>query len=460
MSPAQQHPAAAETMARYLARTKRSAEHDREARKYLPGGDTRTLTYVLPHPPYMARGAGARVYDADGNEYLDCLNNYTSLVHGHGHPATLAAVKAQLDDGAVLGAPGEIQYRHARHLTERIPSLERVRYANSGTEATMFAIRAARAFTGRMGVVKMDGGYHGSHDAAEVNIIPDPTSTGRPQGRVEPGVPPSVLNDVLVAPFNDLETMDEVLSENAGRVAAVIVEPIIGAGGLVMPQKGYLAGLRDLTGKRGVLLILDEIITFRVHYSGYQGLEGVRPDLTTLGKIIGGGLPVGAFGGREDVMDVFNPHRQGCVLHSGTFNGSNAVLAGGLATLEALDEAALARVNALGDRLRDGLTKAFLEAGFLARAGGLGSLAGLRWTGVEPTNSRQAAAGLIPAGDFPHYLHLELMNQGVYSAARGMFVLSTPMTEADIDFAVDAMAQALDRLKPYARDAFPALLRD
>jgi len=454
------HPSANDTIERYKKKIALSAEHDRNAKDFMPGGDTRTATYFLPSPPYMVRGRGCWIYDVDGNKYLDCLNNYTSLVHGHCHPETVSAVKAQLDNGTVFGSPAEIQYRHAAHLNDRIPSMQRVRYTNSGTEATMFAMRGARAFTGRMGIVKMDGGYHGSHEAAEVNINPDLTSEGYPQAHAEPAVPPSILSDIFVAPFNDLDAMESVLETHAGEIAALIVEPIMGAGGVVMPNEGYLAGLRELTLKHDVLLIFDEIITFRWHYAGYQGLEGIDPDLTTLAKIIGGGLPVGAFGGREDVMAVFDPHDSNFILHSGTFNGTNAVLAGGLATLEALDEASIAHINVLGDRLREGFNRSFSEAGFLAAASGSGSIVCFRWTGKEPLDARQAAEGMIPAGDFPNYVHIELMNQGVYSASRGMFVLSTPMTEADIDFAVDAMAASLDRLKSYAEERFPALLRD
>jgi glutamate-1-semialdehyde 2,1-aminomutase len=443
---------------RYSDRTKKARAHDEAAKQYLPGGDTRTATYFQPHPAYMERGEGCWLFDCDGNRYLDFLNNYTSLIHGHAHPRVVEVAQAQMAKGTVLGAPGEIQYRHAAHLCGRVPSLEMVRYCNSGTEATLFAMRAARAFTGKDVFIKMDGGYHGSHDFVDVNVIPDYMAPGRPTARVEHGVPASVLTDVRIAPFNDLEAVEDLLKEHRGQVAAVMVEPLLGAGGGIRPQPGYLRGLRDLADRYDVLLIFDEIITFRLSTGGMQLTEGVTPDITSLGKIIGGGFPIGAFGGRKEIMARFDPAHPQSLMHSGTFNGNNITLAAGLATLEMYDQAEADRINALGERLARGFDEAFQQVGLQARAGGLGSVVLVHWGERTPRNSKEAAVNMGRAGWLPRLLHLELMNRGVYSASRGMFAISTPMTEKEVDEAVAGLRGALELLRPFAEEAVPSLV--
>ncbi len=452
------HPAVEAILRRYSEKTIGSRDRDLLAKKVLPGGDTRSLTYFNPHPACMDRGEGCCLYDVDGNSYLDLLNNYTSLIHGHVHPPTMEAIREQLQKGTVLGAPGETVRRHAEYLTSRVPSLERVRYANSGTEATMFAIRAARVFTGRDGIVKMEGGYHGTHDAAEVSIAPDWETPGPPRSRLERGAPRSVLEDVYVAPFNDPDGLEEVLKAEAGKVAAIIVEPLVGAGGMIPPRKGYLRKVRELADRYGVLLIFDEIISFRLSLGGLQEKEGVAPDLTTLGKIIGGGLPVGAFGGKADIMAVFDPASPDPVSHSGTFNGSDVVLAAGLATLKAYEAAEIERINRLGESLRAGFREALERSGFRGSVGGSGSLSSVHWTTTPPATVREAARAKARAGIIPALIHLELLNQGVYSAPRGMFVISTPMTGNEVDFAVEAFGKALETVRPYIRDKAPQLL--
>jgi glutamate-1-semialdehyde 2,1-aminomutase len=447
---------------RYKHRTPKSAQLNTRAKKYLPGGDTRTATYYKPYPAHMVKGKGCHLYDADGNEYTDMLNNYTSLIHGHACPEVIDAVRSQLEKGSVFGSATEIQYIHAEHLCARVPSLEQVRYGNSGTEGTMFAMRAARAFTGKEMFIKMDGGYHGSHDFIEVNVFPgsgaEPGADGLPVRHVEPGAPKSVLEDMLVVPFNDVDAVEILLKKYEGKIAAVMLEPMLGALGLVAPQAGYLKGLKELTERYGVLLIFDEVITFRISTGGIQKSEGVTPDLTAMAKIIGGGFPVGAFGGRKDIMALFDPNRPDAVFHSGTFNGTDVIMAAGLATLELYDQAAVERVNALGEKLRNGINDVFEKAGITGQATGLGSLAQIHWRPGEITRAMDTAEGFFLAGDLPRYLHLELMNRGYYSAPRGMLVISTPMDEEVIDRFLGAFAGALDVLKPYVGDKAPHLL--
>ena len=455
-----QHPVAAEIMSRFAQRTIRSKEHDTRARKSLPGGDTRAATYFAPYPAYMTSGNGCYLFDVDGNAYLDLLNNYTSLIHGHAHPEISAAAAAQLKNGTVFGAAGEIQFQHAEHLCNRIIAMDQVRYCNSGTEATLFAIRAARAFTGRDIFIKMDGGYHGCHDAVEVNIFADPNSADSAVKHIGPGVPASVLEDVRIVPFNDLDAVEETLITNADSVAAILTEPLMGAAGAICPQPDYLKGLRTLADKYKVVLIFDEVMTFRLSNGGLQETEGVQPDLTTLAKIIGGGLPVGAFGGHQDIMSRFDPAHEAPIFHSGTFNGNNITLAAGMAAMRLYDQAAVTRLNRLGNRLRDGLTAALKETGLKGCVSGLGSLLQLHWQDRQPANAKDSMVGMTKAGELPHLVHLELMNRGVYSASRGMFCLSTPMTQGDIDKAVVAFRETLSILKPYIANTTPHLLTD
>jgi len=458
MTDKERHPVIADILERFTQRTVRSKSHVDRAKERLPGGDTRTATHFTPHPAYMERGRGCYLYDVDGNEYLDLLNNYTSLIHGHAHPAIIAATKAQLEKGTVFGSAGEIQYLHAEHLCGRLPSMDQVRYCNSGTEATLFAIRGARAFTGKDAYIKMDGGYHGSHDAVEVNIFPDTNPDGPPTAHLEHGAPASVLNDVLVARFNDLDSVETILKANADRVAAILTEPLMGAGGTIPPQSGYLEGLRNLADKYGVLLIFDEVMTFRLSSGGLQKIEGVKPDITSLAKIIGGGLPVGAFGGRKDIMARFDPAHEETIFQSGTFNGNNITMAAGLTALELYDQKAAGRLNNLGDRLRDGFMGVLKEAGIKGYMSGFGSMLTLHWRDQKPINATETVLGMKSAGDLPGLAHLEMMNHGVYSAPRGMFIPSTPMTEADIDKAVAAFRETLHTLKPYIADTIPDLL--
>ncbi|MGD9139085.1 MAG: aspartate aminotransferase family protein [Desulfobacterales bacterium] len=452
------HPIAKEILARFVDRTVRSGQCDIRAKKRLPGGDTRAATYFAPYPAYMASGRGCYLHDVDGNTYLDLLNNYTSLIHGHAHPEIMAAAIAQGEKGTVFGAAGEIQIQLAEHLCDRIPAMDQIRCCNSGTEATLFAIRAARAYTGKDGIIKMDGGYHGCHDAVEVNIFSH--TEGSSTKRIGPGVPNSVLEDVLVVEFNNLDAVEGLLKSNTDRVAAILVEPLMGAAGAICPQAGYLKGLRTLADRYNVVLIFDEVMTFRLGVGGLQEAEGVQPDLTTLAKIIGGGFPIGAFGGRKEIMSRFDPTHKAPVFHSGTFNGNNITMAAGIAAMELYDLQAVTRLNQLGDRFRDGISAVLKEIGVVGCVSGWGSLLQLHWQERKPVNAMESIAGLTKAGELPRLVHLEMMNRGVYAARRGMFCLSTPMVRADIDKAVAAFKETLMMLKPFIEETTPHLLPD
>ena len=444
---------------RYHQKAQGSLLRHLKAKNNFPGGDTRSATYFNPFPLYMEKGKGSRLTDCDGNVYLDLLNNYSSLIHGHAQGDVLLQAQQQLKRGSVFGAPSEERIWHASHLSQRIPSLEWLRYCNSGTEATMFALRTARAFTGRDKIIKVDGGYHGTHDFVEVSVHAAFEKAEVTASRLNSrGVPACVLQNVLVAPFNNLAAMASVMAENEGQIAAIIVEPMLGAGGVVPAADNYLRGLRELADKYGALLIFDEVITFRLSSGGMQETENVKPDLTALGKIIGGGFAVGAFGGRREIMEVFNPENSDSISHSGTFNGNHVTMGAGLVTLELYDSVAVTRLNKMGERMRNGFSGAFTSNGIKAQVTGIGSVIGVHWTDEIIVNGGDVVRGAKKSGNLSQLLHLELLNQGIFSSSRGMYILSTPMAEEDVDSAVDIFERTLKLLIPCVAEKAPHLL--
>lgn len=413
----------------YLARTPRSAAMFERASASLPGGSTRTTIYSAPYPPYMSRGEGIRTWDVDGNEYRDFLGNYTSLILGHAHPEVVAAVEAQVRRGSAFAAPTETEIELAEEIRARVPSIERIRFTNSGTEATMFALRAARAFTGRPLLAKFELAYHGTHDIAVAGT---------------PGVPQATSDLVLELPWDDPAGVERVLAGREHSLAAIIIEPVQGAGGVRVATPAFLGFLRELTTRVGALLVFDEVIAFRIGPNGAQGrLGGVRPDLTTLGKIIGGGYPSGAFGGREDVMAQFDARRSGALIHGGTFNGNPVSAAAGLATLRHLTLARHVELERLGDRLRSTLAGGIERDGIDARVGGIASI-----FQVFPGSSLVPPDGLSPHAA----LFIGLLLDGFQLAPRGMGALSTPMTDADIDDLAGAVLTRLGAMQAVATD--------
>ncbi|RLB01719.1 MAG: glutamate-1-semialdehyde-2,1-aminomutase [Deltaproteobacteria bacterium] len=317
----------------------RSEELFEEARRFIPGGvnsPVRAFKAVGGIPRFIARAQGARVWDVDGREYIDYVASWGPMILGHAYPRVVQAVRERTERGTSYGAPTALEVELARTIVEALPSVEMVRMVNSGTEAVMSAIRLARAFTGRDKVLKFEGCYHGHADGLLVKAGSGATTLGVP---LSSGVPASYAELTLLAPFNDLEAVQRVMAEHRGEVACVIVEPVAGNMGVVLPEDGFLQGLREICDQEDVLLIFDEVITgFRVGWSGAQGLYGVMPDLTCLGKIIGGGLPVGAFGGRREIMELLAP--SGPVYQAGTLSGNPLACAAGLETLRILREEA------------------------------------------------------------------------------------------------------------------------
>jgi len=431
----------------YRRRTPASKKLYESALAVLPGGDTRTVTYFPPYPVFIEKGKGCHITDVDGNEYMDFVNNYTSLIHGHAHPEVVSATAAQLTRGSCFAAPIELQVELAQLLSSRIPSLQQVRFCNSGTEATLAAIRAAKAFTGRNKILKMEGGYHGSHDCVEISVDPPLLEAGPRQSPIPraecAGLFRGVLADVLVAPFNDAEAARRIISQHSEDLAAIIVEPLLGAGGTLPAESQFLQILRTTSQECGALLIFDEIISFRLSYGGAQEIYSIQPDLTTLGKIVGGGLPVGALGGRADIMALFDP-RCSRLSHSGTYNGNALTMTAGIATLRCWTREEIARLNRLGELLRQELKKSFLNLGIPAQVTGVGSLAAWHFTNSEIVNYRDVAAA---SRSLHHPLHLSLMNRGMFTTPRGSVCLSTPMQKRDVEEIVAAFQESLRELQ-------------
>jgi glutamate-1-semialdehyde 2,1-aminomutase len=394
---------------------RRSAELYDRAVGSLPGGNTRTTIFHEPHPVYIVRGEGCRVWDVDGVERIDFISNYTSLILGHCHPRVVEAVQRQAGQLMSVAAPTELEIALAERISERLPSVEQLRFANSGTEATMLAFRVARAFTARTKVGVFAGGYHGSHDYAA--SIPGDASAA-PGGL---GVPDAVAETLVVCPFDDVEGTRAALEPHLHDLAAVVVEPVLGSGGVLPASNEFLAFIRELTRDAGALLVFDEIISFRIGYHGAQGRFGITPDLTTLGKVIGGGLPVGAVGGRSDVMALFDPRRDDRIGHGGTFNANPLTMAAGLATL---DELTPDRYDALEN------LAAALESGVNARTEATATAVGSLFRIELPDPSD------LPA------LHTGLLANGILMTPRGMGCLSTPMATAEVDAFVEALAAA------------------
>lgn len=414
---------------RYRARTPRSAEAWERARARLPGGVNRNTVYYPPYPIFLERGEGCRVADFDRNSYVDFNNNYGSLALGHAHPRVMAAAQEALLRGASFGSPTELEAELAGLILERVPWAGGVRFCTSGTEATMFALRLARQATGRPLIAKMVGSYHGLSDSV---MVPPGADPRRPV--VAEGIPGAVAGTVAHLPFNDPEAACERLRELGQAVAAVIVEPVLGAGGMIPATPAFLQALRQATEAIGALLIVDEVITFRLHPGGLHQALGVTPDLMAVGKLIGGGLPVGAVVGRDVVMGLLDPTRPGAMYHSGTFAGSPATLAAGIATLETFTPGLMAELNARGDRLRERLTDLFRRKGLPMQVTGHGSVfqVHVRETPVTTSPTAEEKARFFP-------LFLGLLNEGVMVTQRGSGCLSTPMSEAEADSLVEGL---------------------
>ena len=434
--------------ARWAQPGSRSAELFARAQGVLPGGNTRTTVYMAPYPPYAASGEGCWVTDVEGDRRLDCLNNYTALIHGHAHPAIVEAASRRLAQGASFPLPTPEEIELASLLVERLPSVDQVRFTNSGSEAVMMAVKAARAHTGRPKIAKFEGAYHGSYDFVEVSLGSTPANWGSldapastPYSR---GTPASVLDEVVVLPFNYPDKAVARIEREARHLAAVVLDPVPNRVGLMPARREFLEAIREVTRRHGIVLIFDEVISFRVGYHGAQGAFGVLPDMTTLGKIIGGGFPVGAVAGRADVMAVFDPTGGSpAAPHGGTFNANPVTMAAGLAAMTLMDRQAYERLDDLGAKLRASLADCFEHAGVPGAVTGMGSLFRVHGAERELVDYRSARAEPAESQRLAKIVR-GLLEHGVLISPTGLGSLSTPMTDAELESFVETFAAVLE----------------
>ena len=419
-----------------------SAALFRRAQEVTPGGvnsPVRAFRGVGGEPFFVDRAAGARLWDADGNEYIDYVLSWGPLILGHAHPAVVAAVRDAAGRGTSYGAPTAAEVELAELVREFFPSMERLRFVSSGTEATMSAVRLARGFTGRDMILKFEGNYHGHGDSFLVKAGSGVATLGLPNS---PGVPAELSKLTLTAPFNDLGAVEEIFRAHAGKIAAVILEPVVGNAGFIPPVDGFLEGLRRVTRDDGALLVFDEVMTgFRVSRGGAQERFGIVPDLTTLGKVIGGGLPVGAYGGRAEIMDWVAP--VGPVYQAGTLSGNPLAMAAGLAQLRILrDEDPYPALERTTARLVEGLLSVAADAGVPASGGNLGSMWGMFFAPGPVRDFDQAKTSDVPL--FNRFFH-GMLDRGVFLAPSQFEAgfTSTAHTDADVDATLTAAREAL-----------------
>ena len=415
------------------------------AQRVIPGGvnsPVRAFGGVGGTPIFFDHAEGCRVTDVDGNTYIDYVCSWGPLILGHAAPEVVTAVNEAAAKGTSFGAPTVAETRMAEIIVEAVPSVDKVRLVNSGTEATMTAIRLARAFTGRDAVIKFEGCYHGHVDALLVAAGSGATTLGIPS---TPGVPAPVVEQTLLLPYNDIEAVKALCAERGSEIAALIVEPVAGNMGMVPPVPGFLEGLREVTKEHGIVLIFDEVITaFRAGWGGVQGATGVTPDLTTLGKIIGGGLPVGAYGGRADIMDCVAP--VGAMYQAGTLSGNPLATAAGVAVLEALrDGSVYGKINQLCGRLGQGLARAAHDAGVLCMLRGYQSMFCGFFTDRAVHN--YADAKTCDTKLYAAWFH-GMLARGIYLAPSQFETgfLSCAHTEADVDATIAAATEVLKEL--------------
>jgi glutamate-1-semialdehyde 2,1-aminomutase len=403
-----------------------------------------------PHPPYADHGEGCRITDIDGVTRLDFANNMASLIHGHAYPPIVEAVTAQLARGSAFMMATEVEVTYAEHLAGRSPGFDRLRFVNSGTEAIMAALKAARAFTGRPKIAKVEGAYHGGYDYAEVSQESKPETWGSADhpNRVPlvHGSPTSALDDVVVLPFNDVDRAVAILNEHRGDLACVLLDLMPHRAGLCPADPAFVAMIREWTAASGALFVLDEVITFRCEVGGLQSRYGLRADLTAMGKLIGGGFPVGALAGRADVMEVLNPASPRLLYPlSGTFSANPVTMTAGLVAMRDFDQAAVARLNALAERAMRGIEEAIGRTGACASVTGAGSIFRVHMKASPPRSHREAYSTPEEARRLKSLLE-SLFQAGFLMINTCSATLSTPMGESEVDALVEAVQRGLRTL--------------
>ncbi len=429
------------------------------AKRVMPGGVSRNTLLRAGHPLYVNHGKGCVVADVDGVERLDFANNMASHIHGHAVPPLIEAVTRQLPKGTAftMASEGEVQF--AEHLCARSKSFEQIRFVNSGTEAVMAGMKAARAFTGRPRIAKVEGCYHGAYDYAEVSQAPTPQNWGAADHpnpvALAQGTPQGVTNDMVILPFNDPENAITILDQHAGQIACILIDPIPHRVGMVPVQWQFVNALANWARANNTLLMFDEVITFRSEFGGMQARFDILPDLTCMGKMIGGGFPVGALAGRREVMQVFTNSDQGVRLpHSGTFSANPVTMTAGLVAMQHFDEQAVKRLNALGDIARQGVAQAIELADVPASVTGAGSLLRLHLKAQAPRNYREAHLSPLETRVLEALIE-QLYAHGIMMIHTGAMALSTPMGQAHIDQLCETLHTCLLTIKPMLVETKP-----
>lgn len=426
------------------------------ARAVFPDGTARVTIERDPLPRYMARGEGAWLIDVDGRRFLDLNANFTTLIHGHAFPPVVEAVTRQLRDGSCFANPTEGEIALAELICGRVPGVERLRFVSTGTEAVLFALKAARAFTGRPCIAKIEGAYHGAYDWVEVSQVSSPDAWGDPARPASTpfyrGVPRSVLDEVVVLRFNDPEGARRLLAERAGEIAAVLVDPMPSRAGLIPPEPAFVAAVQETARAHGILVVSDEVLNLRQGYAGASARYGLAPDLFALGKIIGGGMPIGAVGGRREVMAVFDAAQGRPPLpQGGTFSANPLSMTAGFAAMAALDPAAFDRLEALGEALRGRFRRSIARHGAPFSVTGAASLFRIHPKATAPREYRDAFQSPAEAGALREMVRFFAAEGIVLPAAAAC--LSTPMGNAEVDLA----AGVLDRFLETRADAWAGL---
>lgn len=429
--------AIADARARYVSANPRSKAADKKAERYMPGGNTRSVLHYDPYPLTMVDGKGAELIDLDGHRYADFVCEYSAGLFGHSNKIIRAAVHEALDRGIAMGAPTSYERELAGLLCARFPSIKQIRFCNSGTEANLMALTTARVVTGRDRILAFDGAYHGG-------VIKFPNGNSRH----------NVPFDFVLGEFNDTEGVAELIRREGDKLAAVIVEPILGAGGNIPGNRDFLEMLRETTRETGAILIFDEIKTARIGPAGIQGKLGIKPDLTTLGKFIGGGLPTGAFGGNTEIMAHYNPKLQGTWNHAGTFNNNVCSMAAGAAGIgEIFTKKRARQFFKWSEAFRVSLNELFVEKDVPMYCNGLGSIFAIHFSRTPVQRKSDISAGCLSLRPL---LHMELLLEGVLVASRGDLFQSLAMTEKHLYKASKALENFIDRYKPLIEEVLEA----
>lgn len=443
--------------------TNQSAKMYERAKSVIPGGVTANIKYFEPHPIIMERGRGSKLYDVDGNEYIDYLLCYGALITGHGHKPVMDAVSHQLSTAgtAIFGTPHELEVTMAEKLIELYPGIEMVRYTNSGMEATIYAIRTAMAYTGKVKLAKFEGHYHGGYDQVLISVNPDLEKAGPsdiphavPESR---GIPDYYVENTIILPFNDLEATEKILRAHAHELAGVILEPI--QSGFIPADQAFMTGLRKITQELGILLIFDEVKTgFRLSLGGAQKVYGITPDITALGKVLGGGFPIGAIGGKREIMMISAPnqgrdlltvgakneHKSDVLFHSGTYNGHPTILAAGLATIAELEkEGTMDSLMSQTSLLKTQLETLYKQNGLAMQTVGMGSIFNIVLSENPIKNYRDMN---LADSELRKKIDYELLKLGIYVKPLNRYSMSIVHTEEDITQTVNAHAEALKRV--------------